>query len=355
MARRTIYWHIGPDDLGTAFVGEALDARREELAEAGVLVAGTPHAWELATAELRRNHQDLGYDRQEVEGQNATLVRRLWKHKGTTILSTPGLASATRDQVMLALDGVRGAEIHLVLVVRDLTSQVHAACQAALEQGATSRPEKYAARVLDPESDQPQALAFRAGHDLPDVLRRWTRTVFPEHVHVIGATDPAEIWSSLLDLVGAPALYLPDGLETGQLGAAQLTVLRDVALALDERLDARARRTALRDSLARDLLPHGTGGPAVEAGDLMQEWTDHVTTKGFDMHGTLRDQDATTETDGPTAEESATAALAEALIELGRLQQENADLVEENLRLDRKRRKHKKRAETLEKEQQGAA
>ncbi|MCW2759229.1 MAG: hypothetical protein JWO46_2975 [Nocardioidaceae bacterium] len=355
MARRTIYWHIGPDDLGTAFVGDALDAHREQLAAAGVLVAGTPHAWELATAELRRSHQQLGYDLPEVEGQNATLVRRLWKHKGTTVLSTPGLASATRDQVLLALDGIRGAEIHLVLVVRDLTSQVNAACQAALEQGATSRPDKYAARVLDPESTHEQAAAFRAGHDLPDVLRRWTRTVLPEHVHIIGATDPAEIWTTFLRLLGAPDLALPEGIATGQLGPAQLTVLRDVALALDEQLDTRARRTALRDWLSRGLLPHGTGGPAVDSGDLLRTWTDLITTKGFDMHGTLRDQSGDTNTTGPSSEESATAALAEALVELGRLQQENAALVEENVRLDRKRRKHKRRAQELEKQQQGAA
>ena len=44
MARRRIFWHIGPDDLGTGYLAHALDVRRAELAEAGVLVPGTPAA-----------------------------------------------------------------------------------------------------------------------------------------------------------------------------------------------------------------------------------------------------------------------------------------------------------------------
>jgi hypothetical protein len=111
MARRRIFWHIGPDDLGTGYLAHALDVRRAELAEAGVLVPGTPAAWELATAELRQNHQQLGYRRREVTGQCAALARLGWRHRGVTVLSTPGLAGATADQVSFALDGLaRGGD-----------------------------------------------------------------------------------------------------------------------------------------------------------------------------------------------------------------------------------------------------
>ena len=347
MARRRIFWHIGPDDLGTGYLAHALDVRRAELADAGILVPGTPAAWELATAELRQSHQQLGYRRREVTGQCAALARLGWRHRGTSVLSTPALAGASPDQVSLALDGMRGAEIHLVLVVRDLTSQVYAAAQAALEQGATTRPERYAERVLA-EPDHPQAQAFRAGHDLSDILRRWTRTVLPEHVHVIAENDPAQVWARLMALVGADVAFTPDALPAAA-HTGRLAALRDVALGLDDRLDARGRRTALRDWLSRDLLTGSATAayPPVPGADLVAGWAEHATRKGFDVHGELRVSEGAATQQSATDEDVTVAALADAVVEVARLQAEVADLQADNARLDRKRRKHKRRLEQV--------
>jgi len=343
MARRRIFWHIGPDDLGTGYLAHALDVRREELAEAGVLVPGTPAAWELATVELRQNHQQLGYRRREVTGQCAALARLGWRHRGVTVLSTPGLAGATADQVALALDGLRGAEIHLVLVVRDLTSQVYAGAQAALEQGATTRPKRYAQRVLT-DPDHSQARAFRAGHDVADILRRWTRTVLPDQVHVIAETEPALVWERLMTLVGAEAEFAPDAMPAAA-HADRLATLREVALGLDDRLDARGRRTALRDWLGRDLLTGTTATtyPPVPGAEWLATWAEYVTRKGFDMHGEFRVSEDARAQAPVTAEGSASSALADAVVEVARLRAEVADLQALNTRLDRKRRKHKSR------------
>ena len=260
------------------------------------------------------------------------------------VLSTPGLAGATADQVALALDGLRGAEIHLVLVVRDLTSQVYAAAQAALEQGATTRPERYAERVLT-EPDHPQAQAFRAGHDVADNLRRWTRTVLPEQVHVIAETEPALVWARLMALVGAEAEFAPDVLPAAA-HADRLTVLREVALGLDDRLDARGRRTALRDWLGRELLTGTTATPypPVPGEGWLATWAEVVSRRGFDMHGEFRVSEDATLAQAPVAVQgTATSALADALVEVARLRAQVADLQAENTRLERKRRKHKTR------------
>lgn len=349
MARRRLYWHIGPDDLGTRFLADALDVRREELGAAGVLVPGTTSSWELSSVELRRNHQPLGYRRREVDGQSAALVRRIWKHRGTSVLSTPGLAAATPDQVALALDALRGVEIHLVFVVRDLAAQVHAAAQEALELGATSRPETFARRVLGGDPEHQQAQAFRAGHELPDILRRWTRTIQPDRVHVIGESAPDRIWDRLTALLDVDVAS-PAELTGEQHGLPQLTVLREVSLALDGRLDARGRRTALRDWLSRELLasPGTPHLPAVDGGHARSGWTDYLTRKGFDMHGSLgTGPTETPRTTAPTTEEVAATALADAVAEVARLRAENDVLVRENTRLERKRRKHKKRVREL--------
>ena len=72
MARRTVIWHIGPDDPGTAFLADALAAQRDELASLGIAVpSGRWH---------------------EIEDQ-------IWKHKGLSLLSTPAAARADHEKV----------------------------------------------------------------------------------------------------------------------------------------------------------------------------------------------------------------------------------------------------------------
>lgn len=364
MARRRIFWHIGPDDAGTAWLGRALDAARNDLAAAGVLVPGTEEHRERVTAELRHSHHELGLARSEVEGSSAELVRELWKHRGTTLLSLPGLASATREQVALAMDGTRGAEHHVVLVERDLTSQLYAGARAALEAGSTTRPERFVERLLAAEPTDEAELPARAphrsywaGHDLPAILRRWTRIVLPENVHVVAESSPGLIWKRLVGVVGAdvplPAPH-PPAVES-DLGPSQLAVLRDVVIGLDDLLDARGRRTTLRDWLSRDLLARQPGGglerlPAeLEAGlrRTVEDWTDHLQRKGYAMHGTLSVERTGDEARSISPRESAAAALADALVEVDRLRAENADLTRRNAHLDKKRRKHKTRAKEL--------
>ena len=361
MARRRIFWHIGPDDVGTAWIGRALDAARGDLAAAGVLVPGTVEDRERVTAELRHSHRELGLRRSEVEGSSAQLVRELWRHRGTTVLSLPGLASATREQVALAMDGTRGAEHHLVLVERDLTSQLHAGARATLEQGATTRPDRFVERVLDEAGDggaeDLATLAYRAGHDLPTILRRWTRTVLPENVHVVAESSPELVWKRLVGLLGAdlPLPHPPLADVAADLGPSQLAVLREVVIGLDDRLGRRGRRTTLRDWLSRDVLSHQpTGGPErlprhleAQLRTTVANWTTHLQQKGYDVQGTLRAEPDATTSRPISSQESASAALADALVEVARLRSENADLVAQNARLDRKRRKHKSRAREL--------
>jgi len=138
MARRTVIWHIGPDDPGTEFLADALEQQHDELAALGV---GVP---EVRSAPWH-----------EIED-------RIWKHKGVTLLSTPHLARADREAVALRLAGLRDIELHLVVLVRDLPSQVYAGWQAGLQHGSTTSLKKYAARVLDPGRGHWQAEEFWA-------------------------------------------------------------------------------------------------------------------------------------------------------------------------------------------------
>ncbi|GAB3248514.1 hypothetical protein GCM10027425_04970 [Alteromonas gracilis] len=343
MSRR-ILWHIGPDDTGTAFLADALDGARETLEERGVLVPGAPESWRRATAEVTRTHADLGLAAHDVAGRAQDLTRRIWRHRGTTLLSTPSLARADATAAALALDGLQRSEIHLVLVVRDLRSQVGAAAREALLGGATTRPRTYADRVLG-GTDHAQATAFAHGHDLPDLVERWRGAVRPRAVHVIAATDPSEIWARLMDLAGVadppPILDAPRDLD-----APGLDLLRDIALSLED-LDPAQRRAALTAVTP----PPGGGDPLIideKAGRaLVERWSAYAESAGVPVHGRLR---VRTDTRTPTTHDedrSIAQTLADSAARIVRLEEEVARLRTDNERLDRKRRKHKRRVAEL--------
>ncbi|HEX2895552.1 MAG TPA: hypothetical protein VHO29_16235 [Marmoricola sp.] len=283
MARRTVYWHIGPDDPGTEFLGEALLTRRDELAEHGI--AAPTGAWH------------------EVEAQ-------IWKHKGLSLLSTPACARADQDQVDLRLTGLRGVEVHLVVLVRDLPTQVHAAWQAGIQHGSTTPLTSYAERVLDPDRAHWQAEEFWTGRDLGTFLPRWAATIRPDRVHVVATpAGPDAIWEAFLHLVGIRDLPRPQ---------------RPVPRALAAETDPE-----------RVL-------------DITTSWSKLLADRGFDLHGSLISSGLTPVPAGPgDVFDALTDLLTTTRAEADRLARETHRLRQENARLDRKHRLHKRRLAEL--------
>jgi hypothetical protein len=284
MARRKVIWHIGPADPGTEFLAAALQATRPAFADHGIAVPSGP--W------------------QEIEGQ-------IYRHKGISLLSTPAVSRADRAKVSTRLAGLRDVELHLVLLVRDLPTQVYAGWQAGLQHGSTTSLKKYAGRILDPERSHWQAEEFWHGADLDRVLPLWTRGMHPERVHVIASpADPDGIWDRLTDILGIDGLRRPDGFVPAPLAA--------------------------------DLDPE-------RVLDITSSWAKQIADKGFDMQGSL--VAAAAAAPGAPDRGEQLDAVAELLTatttELERLRAEVGRLREDNERLDRKRRKYKQRVAEL--------
>lgn len=282
MARRKLIWHVGPADPGTAFLGDALRERGDDLAALGVaLPAGT---WP------------------EVEEQ-------VWAHRGLSLLSTPGISRAKKEQVELRLAGFRDVELHLVWLVRDLPTQVYAGWQEGIQQGSTTGLDKYAARVLDPQRSHWQAEEFWTGRDLAALLKKWARASVPDRVHVVGGTDEGALWKAFLDIAGLP----------------------DVPCV--------AERIAppFLASLDRERLLEVTEG-----------WTKQIADAGFDLRGSLTEVPAQGVVPSKGQQfDTLVEMLAETTAQVGTLRRQVVELRRENDRLDRKRRKHKRRAREL--------
>ena len=234
MSRRKLIWHIGLAHAPRPLLPANLEAHASCSADAGVEVVATPAEAELATHELLRTHRQAGLSRREVEGRWARICDRVWKHKGVSLLSTPDLCAADKDQIKLALDPLIGLEVHLVVSLDPLSQQLYGGWLAELRSGRSTGWEKYVDRVLSPTPDHAQAERFWAGHDLPSVLGRWGWTFRADRLHVL-APSAAGPWPELLELAGVPS-PVGGGLETvvpPYADPAGVAVLRKVNRQLD--------------------------------------------------------------------------------------------------------------------------
>ncbi|WP_107773801.1 hypothetical protein [Nocardioides sediminis] len=142
MAKHTAYLHIGP-------VGIAVDSGvRDPLVAVSVVVPEvSDDDLERADLEIRRAHRAAGRRRKDVEGAWAKVCRRAFRTRSNIFLSLPGFAEADAGQAALALDGLHGLRVHLVVTA-----------------GAGELP------------------------------TAWTRLVKPERVHALGAAvTPADV------------------------------------------------------------------------------------------------------------------------------------------------------------------
>jgi len=360
MAKRKLLWHLGLAHAARPVVPANLAVYRECLEAAGARVAATTDEALLATHELLRTHKTARLSRREVEGRWARVCDRVWRHKGVSLLSTPDLCVADKDQIRLALDPLVGIEVHLVVTVDSFSQQLYGGWLAELRAGRATGWEKYAARVLtqppgqEPPADQQaaheqaaheQAERFWAGHDLEALLSRWGWTFRAERVHVVVSRHVSEHWRQFLDVAGLastdPTVVPPYADPAG------VAVLRRVNRQLDAPLLAGSVELLTGVDHEQSAMPVV---PTPSLQPLADRWAD--TLAFHDLRGdpaSLVDQGAALPL--PTARDqlgAAVDALADSLAENSRLSTLVASLERDRDRLDRKRRKWKRRLKQAE-------
>src|SRR5689334_7477912 len=117
MARRKLIWHIGLAQAPRAVIEANLATHAGAIEAAGVQSVATADQARLATHEVLRTHREAGLSSSDVEGTWARICDRVWAHKGVSVLSTPDLCAADKDQIRYALDPLIGIEVHLVVTL----------------------------------------------------------------------------------------------------------------------------------------------------------------------------------------------------------------------------------------------
>ena len=350
MSKRKLIWHLGVAHAARPVIPANLAGQRESLGAAGAQVVATADEASLATHELLRSHKAAGLSRRAVEGRWARICDGIWRHKGLSLLSTPDLCLADKDQIGLALDPLIGIEVHLVVTVESFSQQLYGGWLAELRAGRATGWEKYAARVLaNQPGHQPtghqQAERFWAGHDLEALLGRWGWTFRAERLHVVASPDVSEHWRQFLDVAELPSNDLT--VVPPYADPAGVAVLRRVNRQLEAPLvpGSVGLLTGVdREQSAMPVVPT----PALLP--LVDRWAD--TLGAHDLRGnlsTLVDQGAAQLL--PTAKDqlgAAVDALADSLADNSRLATLVASLESERDRLARKRRKWKRRVKQAE-------
>ena len=109
MAKRLFLLHIGPDAVDPAAMAEGLALGR--IAVPDVAAETLTHAG----LEIRRTHKAAGLKRKQVEGAWARTCRRAHKARSDCFVSMPDFFAATPEQAALALDGLAGFRVVLVV------------------------------------------------------------------------------------------------------------------------------------------------------------------------------------------------------------------------------------------------
>ena len=109
MAKRLFLLHLGPDTVDLDEMRESLDLGRIATPDVD------PEVLDLAGIEITRTHKAAGLKRKQVEGAWASVCRKAWKGKADVFVSVPAFFDATSDQAALALDGLAGFKVVLVV------------------------------------------------------------------------------------------------------------------------------------------------------------------------------------------------------------------------------------------------
>ena len=351
MARRKLIWHIGLAHAPRAVIEANLAAHHEAVESAGVRVAASAEESRLATHELLRTHRQAGLSRHEVEGRWARICDRVWQHKGVSVLSTPDLCAADKDQIRLVLDPLIGVEVHLLVTLDSFSQQLYGGWLAELRAGRTTGWDKYVGRVLDHATggarEHQQGEEFWAGHELASILARWGWTFHADRLHVVASEDVTGHWREFTALAGLSPDDLPCVVPP-YADPAGVAVLRKVNRQLEESILPSTADLLLGQDHDRAAMPVA---PTASLLPLVERWEKTVAHAGYDVRGDLAmltGEGAERALPGPRDQLGvAVDALADALAENARLTTLVAELEAERDRLDRKRRKWKSRAKQV--------
>ncbi len=239
--RPTVYLHVGEPKSGTTFLQEVMWGNRAVLARQGVLLPGL-HAQDhfRANQDLREVPQVSDDPTGSYRGEWNLLAKQALRAERAAVISHELLSAATAEQARRALDSLDGAEVHVIVTVRDFVSLLPAEWQETVKHRNTGTWQRWVRRVRRTENADrpPPGPWFWRVHDTLAVLRRWSQGLPSSHVHVITVPPPGSppdlLWRRFAAVLGVD----PDSADLSaarpntSIGLAEAELLRRLNAAL---------------------------------------------------------------------------------------------------------------------------
>ena len=258
-----VFVHVGEPKTGTTFIQQVMWTNKAELLAAGLLLPGPrPMAHWRAAQDLREVPQIPNDPVGPNKGAWDKLARQVLKAPEVGVISHELLAAADRAQAERGIRSLDGAEVHVVLSVRDLASLLPAEWQETVKHRNTSEWEEWLADVIDVESiaEDRREYWFWRVHDTLEVLRTWTALIPPERVHVITmpprGSAPDLLWERFAGVVGIdPAVAdTARARSNASLGLGEVELLRRLNVAIPDELPGWFYMRNVKDALAHGAL-----------------------------------------------------------------------------------------------------
>ncbi len=218
MAERgpVVFLHVGAMKTGTTYLQHVLTANAGELAVAGFLFpGGTWGAQVRAVRDILRLGREDPILTAESSGAGAALAAEiLSRPDAVSIVSMEFLSFADVRGARRVVRSLPGAEVHVVLTVRDAVRSIPSLWQTAVENGATTTWAQFqrdacaAASITGRLSRAQSVQQVRGAQDVPRMLRVWGAAVGGERLHIItvppAGTSPRLLWERFERVVELP-------------------------------------------------------------------------------------------------------------------------------------------------------
>jgi hypothetical protein len=297
--------HVGTPKTGTSYLQDVLFRNRRSLTDQGILYPAERFDGQfLASLDLMR--LPWGGLEREAVGAWDTLAEAVRRHRGTSIISHEILATASRSQVGRALESVGhgdGAEVHVVLSVRDLVRQIPAEWQENVKHRSSLTYARFLEQIRDPARESRIATWFWGVQELPDILNRWGHELPPERIHLVTVPPPGGapelLWKRFSQAFGLDGIDLDLHAERANpsLGVPETALIRRINKSANRQLDPPDYRPMVRELLAHQTLSRRTRSPRLAlppdvhpwAREVQASWVSEVRERGYDVIGDLDD------------------------------------------------------------------
>jgi len=295
--------HVGTPKTGTSYLQDVLFRNRKTLAAGRIRYpADRFDAHFLAALDLMR--MPWGGLEAEAIGAWDRLAEQVREHRHTSIISHEILATASRSQIGRALTSLghgEGAEVHIVLSVRDLVRQIPAEWQENVKHRSGIGYQAFLDEIREPEREGRIASWFWGVQEIPDILDRWGHDLPPERIHVVTVPPaggaPELLWKRFSQAFGLDGLDLdlePDRANPS-LGVPETALIRRINRAANRDLAPADYRPLVRELLAHQTLSRRRDSPRLAlppdvypwVRDVEQAWVDEITVRGYDVVGDL--------------------------------------------------------------------